>query len=422
MNDIASYSRQELELELVAHKRLVEISLLLNSTLAQEDLLKHIMDAARELAGAEAASILLKDPHTNDLIFTANSSGGASGLLGKPVPLEGSIAGIILNEEMPVAIDDVSTDPRHYRQLDEQTGFQTRSILGVPMRIKDKWVGVLEVVNKINGAWTEGNLNTLLILASLAAVAIDNAQLVSALRHAYNELDKVDKLKSDFIAIASHELRTPLSVILGYASFLKEEAQGSASTHAEAVFRSALQLRTIIEQMTNLSFLKQQEVKLEKRPSSLMGLLRAAEQDVLSSAQAKEQIVEIRLPDEDIQIEVDPGQVVTILTNVLNNAIKYTQNGGLIVLETQRKPSEIWISIRDNGPGIPRAALEKIFDEFYQVEDHMTRRQGGMGLGLSIARALAEAHQGRLWAESPGPGQGSAFYLSLPLGDGPQGN
>ncbi len=421
MNDIASYSRQELELELVAHKRLVEISLLLNSTLAQEDLLKHIMDAARELAGAEAASILLKDPHTNDLIFTANSSGGASGLLGKPVPLEGSIAGIILNEEMPVAIDDVSTDPRHYRQLDEQTGFQTRSILGVPMRIKDKWVGVLEVVNKINGAWTEGNLNTLLILASLAAVAIDNAQLVSALRHAYNELDKVDKLKSDFIAIASHELRTPLSVILGYASFLKEEAQGSASTHAEAVFRSALQLRTIIEQMTNLSFLKQQEVKLEKRPSSLMGLLRAAEQDVLSSAQAKEQIVEIRLPDEDIQIEVDPGQVVTILTNVLNNAIKYTQNGGLIVLETQRKPSEIWISIRDNGPGIPRAALEKIFDEFYQVEDHMTRRQGGMGLGLSIARALAEAHQGRLWAESPGPGQGSAFYLSLPLGDGPQG-
>ncbi len=282
-------------------------------------------------------------------------------------------------KRMPVAIDDVSTDPRHYRQLDEQTGFQTRSILGVPKRINDKWVGVLEVVNKINGAWTEGNLNTLLILASLAAVAIDNAQLVSALRRAYNELDKVDKLKSDFIAIASHELRTPLSVILGYASFLKEEAQGSASTHAEAVFRSALQLRTIIEQMTNLSFLKQQEVKLEKRPSSLMGQLRAAEQDVLSSAQAKEQIVEIRLPDEDIQIEGDPGQVVTILTNVLNNAIKYTQNGGLIVLETQRKPSEIWISIRDNGPGIPRGALEKMFDEFYQVVDHMTRRQGAWG-------------------------------------------
>lgn len=417
MDELASYSRQEIEQELAAHKRLVEISLLLNSTLAQEELLKHIMNAARELAGAEAASILLKDPHTNDLIFTANSSGGASGLLGKPVPLEGSIAGIILNEEMPVAIDDVSTDPRHYRQLDEQTGFQTRSILGVPMRIKDKLVGVLEVVNKINGAWTEGNLNTLLILASLAAVAIDNAQLVSALRGAYNELDKVDRLKSDFIAIASHELRTPLSVILGYASFLKEEAQGAASSHAEAVFRSALQLRTIIEQMTNLSFLKQQEVKLEKRITSLVGLLRAAEQDVLSLVQAKDQRLEVRLPAEDVQIEVDPGQVVTILTNVLNNAIKFTQNGGEIVLETQRKPSEVWIVVRDNGLGLPHGALEKIFDEFYQVEDHMTRRHGGMGLGLSIARALAEAHQGRLWAESPGPGQGSTFYLSLPYGE-----
>jgi signal transduction histidine kinase len=406
---------QKLERQLATQNRLLEISLLLNSTLAQDALINHIMDAAKELSGAEAASILLIEPHTNDLVFAANSSGGSGDLRGKPVPLEGSIAGMILREEMPVAIDDVSKDPRHYRQLDQQLDFQTRSVLGVPMRIKDKIVGVLEVVNKINGSWTEEDINSVLILAAQAAVAIENAQLITALRSAYDDLGKVDKLKSDFIAIASHELRTPLSVILGYASFLKEEASGSASSHAEAVFRSALQLRNIIEQMTNLRFMQQEDVALEKQVVSVTEMLRAAEQDVMSMVEAKAHHLEVTPPPDDLLVEVDPGRMVTALTNVLNNAVEFTSPEGHIQLSTLPKTNEIWIIVKDNGPGIAARHLEKIFDEFYQVEDHMTRRHGGMGLGLSIARALVQAHNGRIWAESAGNGAGSTFTISLPL-------
>ena len=404
-----------LERQLATQNRLLEISLLLNSTLAQETLLDLIMDAAKELSGAEAASILLIDPHTNDLVFTANSSGSSGDLRGKPVPLEGSIAGIILREEMPVAIDDVSKDPRHYRQLDQQLDFKTRSVLGVPMRIKDKLVGVLEVVNKLNGSWTEEDINSVLVLAAQAAVAIENTQLITALRSAYDDLDKLDKLKSDFIAIASHELRTPLSVILGYASFLKEEASGSASTHAEAVFRSALQLRNIIEQMTNLRFMKQEDVALEKQVVPVAEILRAAEQDVTSMVEAKGHHLTVALPPSDLRVEVDLARMVTVLTNVLNNAVEFTPAGGHIELATLRKVTEVWITVTDDGPGLAARHLEKIFDEFFQVEDHMTRRHGGMGLGLSIARALVQAHNGRIWAESGGAGKGSTFTIGLPV-------
>jgi len=398
--------------------RLVEISLILNSTLALDTLLQRIIEAAAELAVSEAASLLLKNPNTNDLYFAASSRGGAAALIGKPVPLEGSLAGAILQEDRPIAIDDVSRDPRHYHKMDEQTHFHTRSLLGVPMRIKDRVVGVLEAVNKIDGPWTAEDQETLCVLAAQAAVAIENARLVADLQAANKELSQVDKLKSDFIAIASHELRTPLGVILGYASFLKEDAQGEASEHADAVLRSALRLRTLIEDMVNLRYLKLGKSELALENMTVARALDLARRDVEDLARAKGQQLVVHLPDPSPVVRADPALLDMALGNLLNNAVKFTPSGGRIIVDVVRRPSEVWITVRDTGVGIPADQLETIFQEFYQVEDPLVRRQGGMGLGLSIARAVAEAHGGRLWAESPGPDQGSTFYLCLPLAAG----
>ncbi len=103
------------------------------------------------------------------------------------------------------------------------------------------------------------------------------------------------------------------------------------------------------------------------------------------------------------------------LTNILNNAIKFTPDNGKISMSVENRPHEVWIKIGDNGVGIAADHLEKIFDEFYQVEDHMTRRHNGMGIGLSIARGMVVAHDGRIWAESDGPDCGSRFFVALPL-------
>jgi len=405
------------ERRLVDLKRLVDLSLVLNSTLALEPLLQRIMDAACDLVDTEASSILLMDKDTRQLFFAASNSGGTEGLIGRPVPLEGSIAGLILKEKRPVALDDVRQHPSHYRQLDQQIDFETRSLLGVPMRIKDSVVGVLEVVNKRNGTWTDDDREEMSIIAAQAAVAIENARLVGALRKAYDELDQLDRLKNDFIAIASHELRTPLGVILGYASFLKEDSQGEASEHAEVVYRSALKLRSIIEQMTNLRYLKLGQTELNREKISVADLLHMARQDIASLADAKEHNLTIVVPTEVQFIYVDGQKIITALSNLLNNAVRFTPAGGTIRVDSVVQPGEVWIRVADNGIGIPADQLEKIFDEFYQVENHLTRRHGGMGLGLSIARGLIEAHGGRIWAESPGPDQGSTFYVSLPLAD-----
>ena len=407
---------QAYQQEIERLRRLVEISMALNSTLDLRTLLAVIMDHAAEITGAEAASVLLYDNTTGLLRFVAASSGSATDeLLDIPVPIEGSIAGAILREDRPIVLDDVTQDPRHFRGTDEKSGFATRSLLGVPMRYKDTPIGVLEAVNKRVGGWTGNDQRSMLVLASLAAIAIKNAQMVEQLQRAYDELDQVDKLKDDFISIASHELRTPLSVILGYATFLQEDAQGEASTHLSAVLNSALRMRNLIEDMTNLRYLKMGEADLQREHLPLAAIFQSAAGDVQNMAEAKGHTLDVHMPDISLMVVVDRIKFGMALTNLLYNAIKFTPSGGRITLTYERKPRAVWIKVIDTGIGIPQDQLDRVFEEFYQVEDHMTRRHGGMGIGLSIARGLVEAHDGHLWAESEGPGRGSTFIINLPL-------
>lgn len=399
--------------------RLVEVSLVMNSTLETEPLLRHIMDAAAEIVDAQSASILLYDPKTKELHFMAFNTEDdevQSHLRRIPVPLKGSVAGAVLLDNEPIILDDVTTDPRHYRKADDSTGFLTQSLLAIPMRLKERTIGVLEAVNKNGGSgWTEDDLNFLEILASQAAIAIENASLVNRLRNAYQELSQLDKMKNDFISIASHELRTPLSVILGYASFLKEDAKGESSAHAAAVMNSALKMRQLIEDMTNLRYLKIGEGELELEVSPAAEVMKMVLADVSSMAEAHNQRLQSIMPLPNLKINVDRGKLIMALTNILNNAIKFTPEGRAIKFYYEKHDDDIWLIVQDEGIGIAPEHYERIFEEFFQVEDHMTRKHNGMGLGLSIAKAVATAHKGRIWLTSDGLDQGSTFYISLPL-------
>jgi len=371
---------------------------------------------AAELAECEGASILLVDENTHDLFFAASTGSDPKELAKIPVPMEGSIAGTIYREDRTLILNDVGDDPRHFRQVGEKVKFETRSLVGVPMRIRDKVTGVLEAVNKRQGAFDETDAQTLSIIAAQAAVAIHNARLVSALQQAYQELGQLDKLKTDFIAIASHELRTPLGVILGYAAILREEAKDAvASDQAETVLNSALRMRALIEAMTNMNLMRvgTGEMSLELRP--LGEVVQAAHDEVAPLIQAKGQALALRLPSSRLTSMVDRSKLVMALTNLLNNAMRFTSGGGHILLELEPHGAEAWIRVRDDGPGIPTDQLVRIFDQFYQVEGHMTRRHQGMGLGLAIVRAVVEAHGGRVWAESRGPGTGATFTIALPV-------
>jgi signal transduction histidine kinase len=396
--------------------RLVEISVTLNSTLEPRRLLQFIIQSAADLVECEAASILLLDDNSHQLSIAAATGSQPDELArAAPVPLEGSIAGTIVREDRPLIINEAAGEAQRYLTANGDARVAARSIIGVPMRIREKVTGVLEAVNKRHGAFDEADLQTLSVIASQAAVAMNNANLVSELQSAYAELGKLDKLKSDFIAVASHELRTPLGLILGYASILKEEAGERASEHADVVLSSALHMRSLIEDMTNMNLLQvgAAEMVFERLP--LQRIAEAAFVEVGDLVQAKEQAAELRVPGDELMAMVDAERLGMAITNLLNNAVRFTPGGGHIWLELERHGGEGWLRVRDDGVGISPSQLARIFDEFYQVEDHMTRRHEGIGLGLAIVRAIARAHGGRVWAESDGEGFGASFIIALPL-------
>jgi K+-sensing histidine kinase KdpD len=272
----------ELENKVSKLTRLADISDSLNAQIPIEELLKQIMTVAVTLVDSEAASVLLWNEPKQQLIFAASTTINVddSNLIGMPVPMD-SIAGMIYQQKKMILVDDAQKHPLHYHKVDENISFVTHSLLGMPMVYKDEVIGVLEVINKKELPWTDDDKHFMEIIASQAAVAIEDAKLVTDLRRANQDLSEVDKLKNDFIAIASHELRTPLGVIMGYASFLQEEESPSAKEHAGKVLESALKLRKIIEDMVNLRYLKQNQSDLHREPLTANELLEGLRQEMM---------------------------------------------------------------------------------------------------------------------------------------------
>ncbi len=404
-----------LEDQVARLERMVRVSRMLSSTLDLEPLLQRIINTATDLVGTEAASILLEDERTGGLYFAAATGTEREELQRIQVPIEGSIAGTIFRTGQPLIIQDVHRDPRHYRGVDQSTRFETRAILGVPMRFKGRCIGVLEAVNKLgNAPFTQDDVHILSTLASQAAVAIENARLVGALQEANARLAELDRLKSDFISIASHELRTPLSLILGYATFLKEQSAGAFQEQLEMVLKGALQLQGLIEAMVNLRYLEAGVARLELSDVVLQELVEEVCAEWRPMAEAQGLHLRQRVPHKPVRVRADRAKIALVLSNLLNNAIKFTPPGGRIEVTIRPQTGMVALSVADTGIGIPQNELDRIFDRFYQVESHLTRHHGGMGLGLSIAKGLVELHQGRIWAESV-EGRGSRFTFTLPV-------
>jgi len=398
-------------------ERMVRVSQIITSTLDLRQLLEVIAEVATELTKTEAASIMLLDKNTGELYFETVTGPKKDEIKRVTVPLEGSIGGWIFTHNEPLIIRNPQTDPRHFRGTDIKTGFLTRSLMGAPLNFREETIGVIEVINRsVEEEFSHQDLETLTALAAQAAIAIQNARLLSKLQQAYDDLAELDQVKSEFVAIASHELRTPLNVILGYATFLKEDLRGNAGDQLEIVLRSAMRLRSLIDDMVNLRHLDTGEARtqLEVERFTVSQLIADAIQEFDAMAGAKRLNLDVQVPVPPVEIEADRGKIYLVLVNLLSNAIKFTDAGGRVQIAVQVRASEVWVSVRDTGIGIPADKLEKIFDRFYQVEGSLARHYEGMGLGLPIAKGMVELHGGRIWAESV-EGMGTSFTFALPL-------
>ncbi len=381
-------------------ERIIEITRSLNSTLSLPPLLEQIIDAGRELTNSAASSIMLLDRKTGELHFEAATGARSQEIRSIVVPMEGSVAGWVVQHNEPLIVLDARRDPRFYSQVDEENDFRTHSLIAVPMAVKGKVIGVLEAVNKLGGeSFSEDDVETLSVLADQAAVAIHNALLFE---------------QSDLVAEIVHEMRTPLTSIAGYAQMLQREdiKPEQRAIFAQTIQQEALRLGRLANDFLELArlesgraFLAQEEVALGPIVQEALDLLRpqAEEKGVTLCAQ---------VPPSLPLVLGDASRFKQALINLIANAVKYTRSGDRVTVTVQPGEGEVTVGVVDTGPGISAEAQKRLFQKFYRVPSSEQGTEGS-GLGLAITRRIVEAAGGRIWVESE-PGHGAAFYFTLP--------
>ena len=396
-------------------EQLLEVIRNLSTALDLDPFLKTVISEACGLTDSEAGSILEYDETSNGLEFLSAPWHYQDALHGASVPLKGSAAGWVYREAKPLHVPDSKADPEHFSALDFASAFETRSILAVPLMVKGRPLGVLEVVNKIGEVYyTEDDITILETLAAPAALAIHNADLERRVEASYAEIAELDRLKSDFIAISSHELRTPLGLILGHATFLRELLGKEYHEQIDMIIKNASRLKEIIESLASVDNYQSGAARIRQ---GTVSIARVVEDVVASfSDMASQRNITLKADPgrDDLRVEVDRGKIATALSNLVKNAIMFTDENGHVFVTGELVPGYVKVSVIDDGIGIPAKDLPYIFDRFFQVESHLTRRHGGMGLGLSVAKAMVEIHGGRIWAESM-EGKGSNFTFLLPV-------
>ena len=288
-------------------------------------------------------------------------------------------------------------------------------MLAVPILFRGEVLGAIETFNKRNNAAYSGqDIETLETLAALAAGALQNHRLAEKNDQALHKMLELDRMKSDFISIASHELRTPLGLIIGHASFINETATDAQKADVEVISRSAIRMKDLIDDfgdmdtITNgLKTLKRSRVLFDVLIPDLVGMFQPL---------ARESKVRLtyELKGSNLAVEGDAEKLELVLRNLIKNGIIFTNPGGIVKVTAEEVPGFIKVTVLDNGIGIPAGEIKKIFNRFYQVEKHLTRKHGGMGIGLSSAKEMVELHGGKISVESV-EDKGSRFTVLIPL-------
>ena len=382
-----------------SYLRLIEISRDLASTLDLDTLLDDIVRAAADITHAEAASILLYDDMARQLYFQVATNIDEPTMRGLIVPLDKSIAGWIVTNRQSLRIDDAQKDTRHNSNVDQTLSHTTKSMLGIPLVTKNKVVGVLEVLNKKRGKFTDPDESMLTVLGAQAAVAIENARLFQ---------------QSDLIAEFVHELRTPLAS-LSTATYLllrPEMSQEQRSQIVNNIHNETLRLNSLASSFLDLARLESGRVQFRKTKFSAADLLYECRDVMMSKAQETSIQIRVDAPNDMPLMEADRDKIKQVLLNLLSNAIKYNRPNGSIIITGNYTDAELSMMIQDTGMGIPDESIPHLFEKFFRVKEHEGKAVG-TGLGLSICKQIIQWHNGRIEVKSK-MGVGTSFTVFLP--------
>jgi signal transduction histidine kinase len=324
-----------------------------------------------------------------------------------------------------VLLESIAADPDHLRLL-RAVGARSRMV--VPLAARGRRLGALVLGTAESGRhYTCRSLGLAQEVGHLAALAIDNAQLHAQLRESHQQLatalaatqahaqalEDEKAWRQTFVSVVAHELRSPLTILYGYLQLL--QGAGAMPPERQAMVSRLMveqvgRLRRLVDDLLDWSRLSDGAFTLDRGPTDLVPLVRqvVAEQTVPPDGPA----LRAELPEGPVVGDWDRQRLAQVLTNLLSNAIKYSPGGGEVVVRVRPAADQVEVSVRDPGVGLTPAEIATLFRPY--ARSPRTQETRGVGLGLYLARGIVEAHDGRLWAESAGPNQGSEFCFTLP--------
>ncbi len=382
----------------------------LTATLEKQQVLQQLLKVAVELIGAEGSSVWLWDEVEPDYLICEASFniGQKPPLVEQRLHVGQGLAGWVAETGKSVSIISAEDDPRFSPDVDAQSGFNTISLVVVPLRLRDEVIGVLEVVNKLEGEFEAEDVVMAETLAASASTAIDNARLVEALQSQTEDLRARNEELDAFAHTVAHDLQNPLAQIIGFSELLLwddgDVNQEDKEMSLQLITNNAQKMSTIVRELLVLSSIRKSEVKV--KPIMMREIVESAIERL--AIMIKEHEVELSVPDEWPLALGHAPWIEEIWENYLSNAIKYGGTPPLIELGGTAQPDgtvKYWV--RDNGPGINSEDQAELFTPFTQLGDT------GHGLGLSIVRRIANKLNGQVGVESK-EGEGSIFSFTLP--------
>jgi NtrC-family two-component system sensor histidine kinase KinB len=502
---------------------MAETTRMIVSSLDLHEVLNQVLSRVVALLGVEAGSIALTDETSGDLVFQSATGPKSSFIKDLHLKPGQGIAGWVVKNGRPLVVADTRLDDRFYGEIDKQTGFTTRAIACVPILLREKILGVVEVINPRRGVFSETSVQVLEYLTGLAASAIWHAQLFASTRAAeqryltlfqdsidpilITDLDgkivdinaralqftgytreellklriqalhpiytgklgqrfsdirigevrnyesrlrtksgnqapvelyikripgtapeqdtvqwivrdiaeraELDELRSDLTSMLFHDMRSPLGNVISSLQLLNDPPPTDETIRSLLTIslRSARRLSRMIDSLLDLRRLEEGRAVIRRTKVSLAALAAEAVEEAQPVAEGKGIILQMHIPLALPTVEADSDMIRRVISNLLDNAVKYTPSGGSITLTAENVDQSVLFSVADTGPGIPTEERHRIFDKYSRIE--RVGAPKGLGLGLAFCRLAVKAHGGRIWVDSPAEG-GAAFRFSLP--------
>jgi signal transduction histidine kinase len=291
------------------------------------------------------------------------------------------------------------------------------SMMIVPLKVENEVMGVLRLGSREKSFFDQHHLRLAELIADRAAVIVQNARLYDKVLKANRELERLNRVKTEFVSMVSHELRTPVTAIKGFVDVVMNEEAGPLNSQQikflKIAHNSIDRLTILISDLLDISRIEAGQMKLEMHPISMVKILQDSAETYRATIEGKKIGFHVKIAEKLPEVLADESRIKQVIDNLLSNAMKFTSPDGSIKLLVEDMGDFVLVNVSDTGVGIKKENQEKIFDRFFQVDSSLTRQVGGTGLGLAISKSIIEMHGGRIWVESE-EGKGSTFRFLLP--------